>query len=80
MNNQLNDLLNETVAIKGTRYTVTHQLTHDPDTQTLSGIATREDGKEVVLVYKLFDSNDLESYDIENPIEISDADTGEILD
>ena len=80
MNNQLNDLLNETATIKGTKYTVTHQLTHDPDTQTLSGIATREDGKEVVLVYKLLDSNDLESYDIENPIEISDADTGEILD
>lgn len=48
MNNQLNDLLNETVAIKGIKYTIAHQLTHDPDTQTLSGIATREDGKEVV--------------------------------
>lgn len=79
MNNQLNDLLNETATIKGIKYTITHQLTHDPDTQTLSGIAIREDGKEVVLTYRLLDNDDLESYDIENPIEITDADTGEYL-
>lgn len=79
MNNKFNDLLNETVTIKGIKYTITHQLTHDPDTQTLSGIAIREDGKEVVLTYRPLDNDDLESYDIENPIEIADADTGEYL-
>ena len=66
------DLADEKVIIDGVKYTITHQPNHDPETNTISYVATREDGQEVILTYTLLDPNDIACYDIEYPSEISD--------
>ena len=72
-------LVNEEVFINGSMYVIGCRPEACPEAGNVSCIAVREDGKEVFLLYKLLDLSDPEAYDIENPLEITDLDTYEVL-
>ena len=75
---KLNDVIDEKVIIGGKEYTLTHEPTHDPETGILS-FPAKCGNREVVIDYKLLNPDDLDCYDIENPIAVTDVETGKDL-